>query len=240
MTERGSTKEAFANALSLLEGGRADLAERQLREILEEHPDEVNSLRLLGVLRLAAGDAEAAIDHLGRAVALAPDFDRAVLDLCRAHRHSGRLNEATALLRKLCERKLGSSDAWQALGDALIERGDLDGGRDAFRRAARVDPDAGRKRSRRTWTRCGGAWPECIPNGRTIRLCKPPRSRRWRSRLTRPTAGPCSAPCRPGACSRKWRRALSSVPWSLTHLYQDHRYFGRIGSEMTDFLVATP
>ena len=142
--ELGSPKDAFANALSLLEDQRTDLAERQLREILDEHPDEVNSLRLLGVLRLAADDVKAAIDHLGRAVALAPGFDQATLDLGRAYRASGRLGEAIELLRKLCAGRPKSGEAWQALGDALIEQGDIDGGRDAFRRAARLDPHAPR------------------------------------------------------------------------------------------------
>ncbi len=161
MSERGSTKDAFANALSLLGGQRADLAERQLREIPDEHPDEVNSLRLLGVLRLAAGDAEAAIDHLGRAVALVPGFHQAALDLGRACRANGRLNEAVALLRKLCESQPKSSNAWQTLGDALIERGDFDTGRGAFRRAARLEPPAQRigeapEHLRRNRRQCAG------------------------------------------------------------------------------------
>ena len=144
MDEQDAIKQAFANALSLVEGQQAELAERQLREILEKHPQEVNSLRLLGVLRLAAGDAEAAIEHLDQAVALAPGFDQATLDLGRALRASGRLNDATDLLRKLSGRQPKSSDAWQALGDALIAQAALREGRGAFRRAARLDPQAER------------------------------------------------------------------------------------------------
>ncbi len=119
---------------------KVEPAIRQLREILREHPDEVNSLRLLGAIRLAQGDTEAAIEHLSRAVALAPGFIQAVLDLARAFRKGGRLDETIDCLQACCALAADNSEAWESLGDALVERGDVLAGRDAFRRAAAVDP----------------------------------------------------------------------------------------------------
>ena len=140
MTDRGSVRQAFQRAEALLRDRRPEPAIRQLREILDEHPDEVNSLRLLGAVRLAQGDTEAAVEHLGRAVAQAPGFVQAALDLARAYRQAGRLDEAVDCLQGCCARVTDNSEAWELLGDALMERGDVLAGRDAFRRAAAVDP----------------------------------------------------------------------------------------------------
>ena len=140
MAELGAVREAFANAEALLRGRQADLAVRQLQEILREHPQEANSLRLLGSIRLAQGDANAAVEHLRLAVKQAPNFAQAALDLARAYRRGGRVDEAVECLQAFCAKSPGNSEAWQLLGDALVERGDVLVGRDAFRRAAAADP----------------------------------------------------------------------------------------------------
>lgn len=140
MAEPGEVRQAFDKAQSLLRSRQVDLAVRQLREILRRHPNEVNSLRLLGSIRLAQGDVDAAIEHLRRAVELAPDFTQAALDLARAHRRGGDLDQAVRCLQALCAKTAGNHEAWQLLGDALVERGDVLAGRDAFRRAVAADP----------------------------------------------------------------------------------------------------
>ena len=140
MTGRTSVQEAFHRAEALLRDREAEPAIRQLQEILREHPEEVNSLRLLGAVRLARGDTGAAIEHLSRAVALAPGFIQAALDLARAYREAGRVREAVECLQACCARAPGNSEAWELLGDALMERGDVLAGRDALRRAAASDP----------------------------------------------------------------------------------------------------
>ena len=143
MSEPSSVQEAFRRAEALLRDRQAEPAVRQLREILREHPNEVNSLRLLGAIRLAQRDTGSAIEHLGQAVAHAPGFVQAALDLARAYRRCGRIDEAVRCLQAYCARAANNSDAWEMLGDALVERGDVVAGRDAFRRAAAVDPHRG-------------------------------------------------------------------------------------------------
>ena len=140
MAEPREVRQAFDKAQSLLRSRQVDSAVRQLREVLRRHPNEVNSLRLLGSIRLAQGDVDAAIEHLRHAVELAPDFAQATLDLARAHRRGGDLDQAVRCLQALCARTAGNHEAWQLLGDALVERGDVLAGRDAFRRAAAADP----------------------------------------------------------------------------------------------------
>ncbi len=140
MTDSVSPRQAFQRAEALLRDRRTEPAVRQLRDILREHPDEVNSLRLLGAVRLAQGDTTAAIEHLSRAVGHAPGFTQAAIDLARAYRQAGLLDEAIDCLQNCCAQAADNAEAWELLGDALVERGDTLAGRDAFRRAAAADP----------------------------------------------------------------------------------------------------
>ncbi|MDE0365222.1 MAG: sulfotransferase [Gammaproteobacteria bacterium] len=139
-TYPSSVRQAFEEAESLLRSRQAQPAIRKLQAILERHPDEVNSLRLLGSIRLAQGDTRAAVTHLSRAVEEAPGFAQAAVDLARAYRQDSRLDDAVRCLQGCVARTPGNSEAWQLLGDALVERGDVLAGRDAFRRAAAADP----------------------------------------------------------------------------------------------------
>jgi tetratricopeptide (TPR) repeat protein len=63
--------------------GRLKEAEQLYREVLRQNPDQVDALRLLGLLVLGASRAEEAEQLLRRAVAIAPDFTAAWLDLGR-------------------------------------------------------------------------------------------------------------------------------------------------------------
>lgn len=140
MTHPPSAQQAFEQAESLLRGRQVEPAIRVLREILRRQPNEVNSLRLLGSIRLAQNDTEAAIAHLSLAVKHAPGFSQAAVDLARAYRRGGRLDDAVRCLQGCVALAPDNSDAWQLLGDTLVERGDMLSGRDAFRRAAAADP----------------------------------------------------------------------------------------------------
>ena len=68
-----SADQAFALALEHHRAGRLAEAERQYREILAREPEHADSLHLLGVLALQAGDLGAALTLVERAAALRPD-----------------------------------------------------------------------------------------------------------------------------------------------------------------------
>ena len=144
VTQGTTAKDALGRALSLLNRQSPGLAVEQLRAILKQRPDEVNALRLLGSIQLAQGNLESAVENLQRAVKQAPGFTQAALDLGRALRASGRLGDAARVLGDLCRGSPNNAHAWQLQGDVLTEKGDVEAGREAFRRAARVDPQHGR------------------------------------------------------------------------------------------------
>lgn len=78
-----SVKEAYNNAASLLDSGNYELAEKQLAEILQNHPNEPNSLRLSGVSTVQ-GKPEIALITLQKAIKIAPSFAQAHEDLATA------------------------------------------------------------------------------------------------------------------------------------------------------------
>ena len=78
-----SVKAAYNNAASLLDSGNYELAEKQLAEILQNHPNEPNSLRLSGVSTVQ-GKPEIALITLQKAIKIAPSFAQAHEDLATA------------------------------------------------------------------------------------------------------------------------------------------------------------
>ena len=79
-----SAKEAYNNAALLLDSGNYELAEKQLAEILQNHPNEPNSLRLSGVSSIVQGKPEIALIPLQKAIKIAPSFAQAHEDLATA------------------------------------------------------------------------------------------------------------------------------------------------------------
>jgi len=137
-------REAYGRALTALRLGQAATAERQLRTIQAAAPGEVNSLRLLGLALLAQDKLTAAIEALEQAVAAAPGFPQARTDLARAYRQDGRVEPALAELRTALASAPSLGLAWLALGDVYVDLGRYAEARDAYGRAQRADPHAGR------------------------------------------------------------------------------------------------
>jgi 2-polyprenyl-6-hydroxyphenyl methylase/3-demethylubiquinone-9 3-methyltransferase len=92
-------------ALDLHRRGDLAEAERLYRAILDDDPDSVNALYLLGVVARATGRAEEAVALIGRAVALAPHFAEAQLNLGHALKSCGRFAEAAAAYQAALDHK---------------------------------------------------------------------------------------------------------------------------------------
>ncbi len=133
-------RAAYARALAALRSGRAAAAERELIAIQARAPGEVNSLRLLGVALLDQEKLAPAIDTLERAVRAAPDFVHSRVDLARAYRAVGRLQESRAELKRVLQSQPELSLAWLAYGDVLVELENYPDARFAYERARVTDP----------------------------------------------------------------------------------------------------
>ena len=118
-----SVKEAYSNAVSLLESGNYELAEKQLAEILQNYPNDPNALRLSGVSSIEQGKPEIALIPLRKAIKVAPDFAQAHEDLGTAWFLLSELKKSEVCLKAALKLDPSKFSAWKSLGDLLSDRG---------------------------------------------------------------------------------------------------------------------
>jgi len=113
-------------ARTQLDAGRVEDAESSLRALLARAPDRAKAWFLLGRVRHARGDLDAAIDFLRKALALDPALIAAHNDLGIFLHSQGRLDEAEACYRRAIALDPRFAHAMSNLGAALAERGRLE------------------------------------------------------------------------------------------------------------------
>jgi tetratricopeptide (TPR) repeat protein len=136
--------ESIRRAHALLRTGRAATAEAALRALEARFPGEVNCLWLLGVALLDQDKIASSIATLERALAAAPEFADARVDLARAYRRDGRAEQARQEVRRVLQAQPHHHRAWLAYGDALVDLGKYEEARVAFERARLTDPQRAR------------------------------------------------------------------------------------------------
>jgi predicted O-linked N-acetylglucosamine transferase (SPINDLY family) len=130
------------DALSLHQSGRFADAADAYQTILAATPDDPNALHLLGVVELQQGDAAAAVDHIGRAIAIRPNVGAFHLNHASALRSAGRIDDAIAE----AERAIALDPSLAAGGYHIAGLAFADGGQpeDAifcWRKALEADPN---------------------------------------------------------------------------------------------------
>jgi len=136
--------ESLRRAHGALRAGRAATAEAWLRALEARFPGEVNCLWLLGAALLEQDKVAAGIELLERALAAAPDFAEARVDLARAYRRNGSADRAREQVRRVLQAQPHHHRAWLAYGDALVELGKYEEARVAFERARLTEPQRAR------------------------------------------------------------------------------------------------
>ena len=143
-SQRTDFRDSVRRAHAALRAGRAATAEKWLRALEAQFPGEVNCLWLLGVALLDQDKIADSIATLERALAAAPDFANARVDLARAYRRDGRVNQAREEVRRVLQVTPQHHRAWLAYGDALVDLGKYEEARVAFDRARLTDPQRAR------------------------------------------------------------------------------------------------
>ena len=118
-------------------------AEGIYRQVLAQVPDHAEALHMLGVLACQADRADAAIDLIGRAIAITPGVAAYHNNLGESYRRTGRIEEAIASYRRAIERKPDMAVAHINLGDVLMHQGRHDEAIAAFRQASLLLPGDG-------------------------------------------------------------------------------------------------
>ncbi|MFM7272230.1 MAG: sulfotransferase, partial [Gammaproteobacteria bacterium] len=127
-------------AIAQREGRGAD-AERACRRVLQAEPGNVDALRLLGQLALAAGRMSDGERLLRRAVELAPDFHAVLVDLGRLLKDLDRFAEAAEVLGRAAALAPQDAQSQFLLGSVLAPCGAVEEAAHAYRRTIALEPE---------------------------------------------------------------------------------------------------
>jgi tetratricopeptide (TPR) repeat protein/2-polyprenyl-3-methyl-5-hydroxy-6-metoxy-1,4-benzoquinol methylase len=136
-----SIDDALKAGLEHHYAGRIAEAEAVYRRVRAEAPDHPDPLHLLGMIAYQRGQASAAIELIGRAIALDPsraEFHHDLGDVLNAH---GRPVEAVVSYRDALALNPANADSHFALGNALVGLRRPDDAATSYRAALALRPD---------------------------------------------------------------------------------------------------
>ena len=139
--EPASLKRLFERANAEQAEGRLSEAAATCRGILASDERHAGAWHLLGVLALREGDAEKAIEHVGRAVALAPERADCRHTLGFALKAARRIPEAEAAFRQAIALDPNFVEAHYQLGNLLREARRFAAAEACYRRVLALRPD---------------------------------------------------------------------------------------------------
>jgi tetratricopeptide (TPR) repeat protein len=140
-TPAADPAQMFAAALQSHRQRRMPEAEALYRQVLAVDPNHVDALHMLGVLAYQAGRPEAAVDLIGRAIALYGENASFHNNIGEALRYLGRLDEAVAHFTKATELDPSAAEGHMNLGNALKQQGHVERAIERYRRALELKPD---------------------------------------------------------------------------------------------------
>ncbi len=131
----------YAHSLAAEQLGKLEIAERDMRRILEMDPDNVRTLNALGYTLADQTDRyEEALVYINRAYAQEPD-DPAIIDsLGWVHYRLGNLDEAQDLLQRAWN-MTQDSEIGAHLGEVMWVQGDHEGARKIWEASRQASPD---------------------------------------------------------------------------------------------------
>ena len=139
--DRDPAAGRVAEGADHLRAGRADEAIRVLRDVLRDHPDNVDAMRYLGIAywreKKRPGDAEA---WLRRATSAAPDFTAAWLSLGLVLLDNNKPNDAIEVYRHAVALAPDSAAAWAGAGNAYAQAGQQESSVAAYAKSLELNP----------------------------------------------------------------------------------------------------
>ncbi|MEM8489332.1 MAG: sulfotransferase [Pseudomonadota bacterium] len=124
--ESDPRRKEIAEAMEFANEGKFKQAEAIYRDILRKNPNDVDALRLLGVSRVKREHYDEGAACFRRAVALAPDFWKAWINLGGALSEQQKFEEAEQAFRKALELQPKSVHTLERLGVNALKASKLD------------------------------------------------------------------------------------------------------------------
>ena len=138
-----ASADLLNQALAHHAAGRLGDAEAIYRQLLRTDANQPVPMHMLGVAAHQAGNNEMAVDLIGQALALQPDYANAHYNLGNVLKELGRADEAIASYQQSLAQNPESADAHFNLGNVLQDLGDLDQAVVSFANAIALQPDYG-------------------------------------------------------------------------------------------------
>jgi len=152
MTQANETQLTIDGIFHLVKSGQFGPAEEYCRSFLEQSPDDINVLGLLGAILLKLERPQDARPFLEKAIRLEPEFAKPYEDLGFLHLRAGELDQAIHYFEEAIRLDAEQPGAWSGLADALIRNGDDERAQTARRRFLELSP------SGRTIAEASRAW----------------------------------------------------------------------------------
>ncbi|MFN0024678.1 MAG: sulfotransferase [Parvularculaceae bacterium] len=133
-------RKRVAEGVEAQRRGDIESAARHYAAALEEDPDNVDAMRLLGVVLALLGRGEEALRRARQAVLLAPDYLSAWSNLGAALTELDRIDEAVDAFRRALALDPKNVQCQYNLANALSAHQDFQGAQSAFRAALAIDP----------------------------------------------------------------------------------------------------
>ena len=139
MANRFERRRRLNEAVKLLEGGDASVAEQRARALLASGRD-LDALHLLGCCQLALGRNDEALQSLSEASSLDPNHAGVLHDLGRAHSARGEWQAAAQAYVRAISLDPDNARNYLYLGPIYEFVGDLDSAERAYRHALELEP----------------------------------------------------------------------------------------------------
>ncbi len=134
------SKELIQEAYELHHAGKLTTAEKLYNKLLEEQPEHIDALFLLGTLNLQQGDYDTACIFFRKTLNLVPNHAMALCNLGTTLQRSDNYEEAISSYRKAISLKPDYVDAHCNLGNAFREQGKLEEAIICYKEAIKLNP----------------------------------------------------------------------------------------------------
>ncbi len=133
-------RKALALAAESFKEGRLDEAEKICRKVLEKNPNNVDAMRLVGILSAGLKKFGAAERFFRKAIEIAPDFTGAIVDLGHLLQEDGRFEDAISCFRQAIEMEPENARLYDMLGNVLEPAALTYDAIEAHQKAIELDP----------------------------------------------------------------------------------------------------
>ncbi|MFL2727491.1 MAG: tetratricopeptide repeat protein [Gammaproteobacteria bacterium] len=142
--ESNTTYSNLYKGIRHAKAGRVKLAEEVYKNILKEDPENVDALRLLGILATKGGKYKIAEQLLIKAIKLAPSYSLLWRNISLVYRLSGQLDKAQKSMDNILALDPKNASVWADYGTILIMMARYKEAIVAYSRCVSIKPDSPR------------------------------------------------------------------------------------------------